>query len=89
MSFNYNNGQRVQVTTTKNTSSGISFFGLLTIVFIVLKLCHVIDWGWLWVLSPLWGSTALVVFVWLLMISIVCTTSILKGIVNLFRHRKY
>ena len=28
--------------------------GLLTIVFITLKLTHVIDWSWIWVLSPLW-----------------------------------
>ena len=31
---------------------GTGFFGLLTIVFIVLKLCHVIGWSWWWVLSP-------------------------------------
>ena len=34
------------------SKSGIGFFGLLTIVFIVLKLCKVIDWSWWWVLSP-------------------------------------
>lgn len=28
--------------------------GLLTIAFVVLKLCHVVDWSWWWVLSPLW-----------------------------------
>ena len=33
---------------------GISFAGLLTIVFITLKLTGVIDWSWGWVLSPLW-----------------------------------
>lgn len=33
-------------------TGGISFFGLLTIVFIVLKLTNVITWGWFWVLSP-------------------------------------
>lgn len=33
---------------------GIGFAGLLTIAFIVLKLCKVISWSWLWVLSPLW-----------------------------------
>lgn len=27
---------------------------LLTIAFVVLKLCKVIDWSWYWVLSPLW-----------------------------------
>ena len=37
-------------------SSGIGFTGLLTIVFIVLKLCGVISWSWLWVLSPIWIS---------------------------------
>jgi hypothetical protein len=38
----------------KNNSSsgGIGFFGLLTIVFIVLKLLKVINWSWFWVLSP-------------------------------------
>ena len=44
----------------KQTSSGIGFTGLLTIVFIVLKLCGVIAWSWWWVLlSPLWISTIL------------------------------
>ena len=28
--------------------------GLLFIVFLVLKLTHVIEWSWLWVTSPLW-----------------------------------
>lgn len=43
------------------SASGIGFGGLLTIAFIVLKLCGIIDWSWLWVLSPLWISAALVV----------------------------
>lgn len=34
------------------TASGIGFFGLLTIVFIVLKLIGVINWSWFWVLFP-------------------------------------
>ena len=38
---------------------GIGFAGLLTIVFIVLKLCGVINWSWVWVLSPLWISFGL------------------------------
>jgi len=49
----------------KQSSGGISFMGLLTIVFIVLKLTGHIDWSWWWVLSPLWISFALfaVIFV--------------------------
>lgn len=33
---------------------GIGFTGLLQIAFIVLKLCGVISWKWIWVLSPTW-----------------------------------
>ena len=32
----------------------IEFLVLLTLVFMVLKLTHYIDWSWVWVLSPLW-----------------------------------
>lgn len=39
---------------SSSSSSGIGFSGLLTIVFIVLKLLDKIDWSWWWVLSPLW-----------------------------------
>lgn len=38
----------------QKSNSGIGFWGLLTIVFITLKLCKVISWWWLWVLLPLW-----------------------------------
>lgn len=50
--------------TVNNYSGGIGFSGLLTIVFIVLKLCKVINWSWIWVLSPIWiGFAALILFV--------------------------
>ena len=45
------------------SSSGIGFAGLLTIVFIVLKLIDKIDWSWWWVLSPLWIPTAVVILI--------------------------
>lgn len=50
----------------KNSNSskgGIGFVGLLTIAFIVLKLCGVINWSWLWVLSPIWISVAYGIFI--------------------------
>ena len=33
---------------------------LLTVAFIVLKLCNVITWSWWWVLAPLWIPVAIV-----------------------------
>ena len=34
---------------------------LLTIAFIVLKLCNVITWSWWWVLAPLWIPVAIII----------------------------
>ena len=45
----------------KSKSGSVSFTGLLTVAFIVLKLCHVIEWSWCWVLSPIWISAIVVV----------------------------
>ena len=46
---------------------GSSFLDMLAVAFIVLKLIHVIDWSWWWVLSPIWIPLAialLLVFLW-------------------------
>jgi hypothetical protein len=34
---------------------------ILLVVFVVLKLCGLIDWSWWWVLSPLWITAAIAV----------------------------
>jgi hypothetical protein len=49
------------------TAKGIGFTGVLTIAFVVLKLCGVIKWSWLWVLSPIWISIVL----WVLLFVII------------------
>jgi len=57
------------------TFGGISFFGLLTILFVGLKLTHYIDWSWWWILSPLWiplVAALAVLIVLLLVYLIVC-----------------
>lgn len=49
---------------SNESKGGISFAGLLTVLFIALKLVGVIKWSWVWVLSPLWiGAVAWVVIV--------------------------
>jgi hypothetical protein len=47
-------------TTNTHSSGGIGFAGLLTVVFITLKLLGIITWSWWWVLSPIWISFGLV-----------------------------
>lgn len=39
--------------------SGVGFSGLLFLLFLGLKLGHVIDWKWIWVFAPLWIGLAL------------------------------
>lgn len=37
----------------------VSLCSLLTVAFVVLRLCKVINWSWWWVLAPLWGPFAI------------------------------
>ena len=50
-------------------TGGISFFGLLTLIFITLKLTGFIDWSWKWVLAPVWipaiVATIVLVVAWI------------------------
>lgn len=46
-----------------SSSGGIEFTGLLTILFIWLKLGGVISWSWWWVLSPIWITLLLVILI--------------------------
>lgn len=51
-----------------SSSAGIGFTGALQIVFIVLKLCKVINWSWWAVLIPTWigiGIFLLVIIIYL------------------------
>ena len=47
-------------------SGGIGFCGLLTIVFVTLKLTDTIDWSWWRILAPLWLPAAAILTVMLL-----------------------
>ena len=49
-------------------NSGMKFCDVLFIVFVVLKLCKVINWSWWWVLSPFWIPFGLAII--LLLISL-------------------
>jgi hypothetical protein len=46
---------------SSSSSSGIGFPGLLTVLFVGLKLTGYITWPWVWVLSPMWISFLLFV----------------------------
>lgn len=49
------------MSSSSSSSSGIGFLGMLTILFIGLKLTDYVAWSWFWVLSPIWMSVSAVV----------------------------
>lgn len=51
---------------TKTTTTGISLLGVLQIIFIVLKLCGLIDWSWWKVFIPMWIDLGIIAVLLLL-----------------------
>lgn len=46
-----------------NSNGGNGALSILLIAFVILKLCHVIDWSWWWVLSPMWIPFILLIII--------------------------
>ena len=49
--------------------------GFLGVAFVVLKLCHVIDWHWLWVLSPFLFCIGVYIFWFIVALAIIIAAS--------------
>ena len=44
---------------TEVSRDGTNIFTVVQVVFLILKLCGLINWSWWWVLSPLWISVGI------------------------------
>jgi hypothetical protein len=51
----------------KRTSGGLGIVGVVQVVFLILKLCKVIDWAWIWVLAPMWIWAGVLAVIFMLM----------------------
>ena len=61
-----------------NRNIGVSFWGLLGLLFIALKLMEHIDWNWWWVLAPIWGPAALIATIIILLFIVGLIISCIK-----------
>ena len=61
---------------SSSSSSGIGFSGLLTVLFVGLKLTGQITWPWLWVLSPIWISALIAIAI----LTIILIAAIVAGL---------
>ena len=66
---------------------GIGLSGVLFIVFLVLKLCNVIDWSWWWVTAPLWIPVAIFVAVCVVVFVVAFIVGVIRYIIKSSRGR--
>ncbi len=68
---------------SKNTiviGPSIGFSSILFFIFLILKLCNVIDWSWWFVTAPLWLPLALGISVLLLIMIVLFIIGIVIAI---------
>lgn len=65
---------------TSTGSGGVGFCGALAITFIVLRLCGVIQWSWLWVLAPLWIPISVVSAVCIVVLCVWAVVTVIRSI---------
>jgi len=60
---------------------GVGISTVVLVVFVILKLVGVIDWSWVWVLSPLWIGLAVPLLVYLVavLVAVLCTAVYVIG----------
>ena len=63
----------------KKISINISGF-TITLIFLILKLTHVIEWAWIWIFSPIWIPLAIGLAVLLLYYFIVLIVAVVAAI---------
>lgn len=44
---------------------------ILFVVFLILKLCHVISWSWWWVTAPVWIPICLLILIGLIVLLVI------------------
>jgi hypothetical protein len=55
----------------------IGFAWLLGLVFVVLRLCHVVAWSWWWVTLPFWVAPAILFAVMAFALFMACVCEVI------------
>lgn len=80
-----NDGQTKVVVTKRGQSVG--FCGLLFIVLLLLKVgvveTVVIGWSWWWITAPLWGPTALIIGIFVIIVVVIALFFVVSLIIDI------
>lgn len=63
-----------------NCGTGGIFWTLLAVAFIVLKVTHLIDWPWVWVLAPIWIPVGIVLAAIVVVLIVVLTKETIRSL---------
>jgi len=63
---------------SSSSSGGIGFSGLLTVLFVGLKLTGHITWPWIWVLSPIWISALIAIAILTILLIVAIVAGVFK-----------
>ena len=74
--FEYDIYKEYDKKTSTAAKGGMSFLEVLLLVFIILKLCKIINWSWWWVLSPMWIPIGL----WLILLIVTISAHIIYNL---------
>ena len=74
--FEYDIYKEYDKKTSAAAKGGMSFLEVLLLVFIILKLCKIINWSWWWVLSPIWIPIGL----WLILLIVTISAHIIYNL---------
>ena len=74
--FEYDIYKEYDKKTSTAAKGGMSFLEVLLLVFIILKLCKIINWSWWWVLSPIWIPIGL----WLILLIVTISAHIIYNL---------
>lgn len=58
-------------TNNVTNTGGSGFLGLLTLIFITLKLTGYITWSWWWVLAPMWIPLAIILPIFIIAVLLI------------------
>ena len=67
---------------------GIGLGTVLFVVFLILKLCNVINWSWWWVTAPLWMPFALGVAIFIIVMIIILINIWIVAIIDNRRNKR-
>lgn len=67
---------------------GISLSSLTFLVFLILKLCNVIDWSWWWVTAPLWIPFAFVIAIFVVVVLFAIVLNCITALADNHKNRR-